>query len=197
MIATDGPAGRPTDLGSPLAGRHRVARDLVRGLGHSVGLEHRRAERGLEGAHHRGRQRRGRRPHEAKAVRGVAFRMARQFGQHRLMNRRRRRVPRRLQLVDPRHERAVAVAGAARHAAPGGERGEERGDEAVNVEERHHVERAVGRRKLQCADDVAGRRAQVAVRQRDELRSRRRSRRVQQERDVVRSGARSTLVGAS
>ena len=65
------------------------------------------------------------------------------------------------------------------------ERGEERGDEAVDVEQRHHVQAAVRGRQAERQRDVRRARGQLPVRERHELRPRRGSRRVQQERDGI------------
>ena len=50
------------------AGRQRIRRHLVRGLGHAVRLEHRRAERRFEIVHHLRRQRRAARADEAQLL---------------------------------------------------------------------------------------------------------------------------------
>ena len=95
-----------------------------------------------------------------------------------------------LELGEPLEEPQLVEARACRRPlAPASSEASSAGDQAVDVEERHDVQAPVvgasrGRR------DVAGRAHEVAVRQRDELRPGRRSRGVQQERDVVGIGRR-------
>ena len=81
----------------------RIARHLVRGLGHSVGLDHRDVEGCLEVVQHADRQRRRRRAHEPEGRRqhlALGGARARHL-QHRLVDRRDRGVPGRSELLDP------------------------------------------------------------------------------------------------
>lgn len=64
------------------------------------------------------------------------------------------------------------------HRAPGRQRGEQSGDEAVHVEQRHDEQRPVVRRQLVGPLDVVQRARQVLVRQQHALRAGGRARRV-------------------
>ena len=70
-------------------------------------------------------------------------------------------------------------------ARAGCKRGEQRADEAMHVEERHHAEAAIALRQLERRADIASRRAEIGLRKRNDLRPRRRSRRLQDECGVV------------
>ena len=61
------------------------------------------------------------------------------------------------------------------------------GDQAVDVKERHHVEAAIGGPEREAARDVRRRGAQVALRERDHLRTRRGARGVEHEREAGRA----------
>ena len=70
------------------------------------------------------------------------------------------------------------------------------GDQPVDVEQGHHVERAVIGRKLERGRDVAGRGPDVGMRQRHDFRPRGGAGGVQDERDVIRFGGTGPAGGA-
>ena len=78
--------------------------------------------------------------------RAMISRLLRGARQDRLVHGRHRRVPGRLGLVHPGKELERVEAGRAEHAAAGAERGQHRADQAVDMEQRHDVEAAVGGR---------------------------------------------------
>ena len=66
-----------------------------------------------------------------------------------------------------------------------GQRGEDAGDQPVDVEERHDLQADVRRRERERAGDVARRGGQVRLRERDQLGPRRGAARMQKQREVV------------
>ena len=154
-MAISGPADRPTVPGFRGLRRQRVRGHLVRRLGHSVGLDQRRAERRLELLDHLRRHRRRRRAHEAQRMARDRLGVVLRARDDRLVHRRHGRVPGRLGLVHPREEPERVEAGRAEHAGPGRDRRQHAGDQAVDVEQRHDVEADVGRRERQRGADVA------------------------------------------
>ena len=103
------------------------------------------------------------------------------------MHRRHRRVPAGPRLLEPAEEAQAVETRSAGDFRSCGQRGEDSGDEAVDVEEGHHVQADVARRELQGVDDVPCRSAHVPLQQRDDLRTRGRARSVQHQRHVVAS----------
>ncbi len=87
--------------------------------------------------------------------------------------------------VDPAMELERVEPGCAHHRRAGRQRGEQPGHDAVDVEQRHHVERTVGRGELQGRRDVPCGPGQVALAQWHDLGSRCRARGVQHQRLVV------------
>ena len=158
-------------------------------LRHAVGLEHRRTERRFERVHHRGRQRRAARADEAQALgahglpRPVA-RLAR-ARQQELMQCGHRRVPGDAVVAGhaPVRERAEFRRHDHGPAAP--ERGQRRGHETVDVEQRHHAHGHIIVRERIAASDVLRRDGKVRVLQRNALRTPRAAARVQHQGDVV------------
>ena len=104
------------------------------------------------------------------------------------MDRRHRGVPGGSEGPDPLEHVCRSEARRAHDAPPTRQRGEQRGHETVDVEQRHHVEAPVVRREGERPRDIAGRSRQIPVRQRNELRTARRPGGVQEERDLVRRG---------
>src|SRR5262249_51798732 len=74
-------------------------------------------------------------------------------------------------------------------ASPGFERGEDGRHQSMDVKERHDVQAAIVRTKLKRPGNVARRSQHVAAEERYELRSRARTRGVEQERNVATGGA--------
>ena len=132
-----------------------------------------------------GRQRRRRRTHEAKTMRG---RLGAVFGSardHRLVHRRHRGVPARVERGHRIEERMVIEARRAHDAAAACQRRQQRPHQAVDVEQRHHIQAAVLRQQTQVRGDVVGRRHQVGLAQRYQLGPGRGARGVQQQRHIV------------
>ena len=88
-------------------------------------------------------------------------------------------------VLEPVEEAQRVEAGRAVDRGAGRERGRDRGDQAVDVEQRHDVEAAVVGRQRQRGADVAGRGREVALQQRHDLGPRGRARGVQHQRLVV------------
>ena len=85
---------RPDRSGLARRRRQRIGRHLVRGFGHAVRFEHRRAERRFQIVHHLRRQRRAARADEAQRL-GARRPALRRLGarEQQLVDRRHRRVP--------------------------------------------------------------------------------------------------------
>ncbi len=177
------------------ARRQGVAGDLVRRLRHAVGLDHGRCEDPLQlGAEPR-RQRRRRGADEAEPPPGDDVGVERRALQHRVMDRRDRRVPGRAALVEPAEDARCVELRRDRHAGARQQR-RQHGHEPVNVEQRHDVEAAIALGEGERRRHVPRRCADVGVRQQHGLGLRRRARRVEHERHVVRpDGVASRLAG--
>ena len=169
-----------------LARRQRVGGHLVRRLGHAVGLDERQREAVA------------RRP--ASAGPGAPRSTSARSAVH--CRRARRRHPRRARAgcggssARPSTRSPPCVGGllperarreAARrdHASAGGQRRERRGDEAVDVEERHGAVARVVRSQPVGGGDRPGRGRQVALADRDALGLARGTARVQEQRDRI------------
>ena len=147
---------RPDRSGLARAGRQRIGRHLVRGFGHAVRLEHRRAERRLEIVHHLRRQRRAARSDEAQLLgAGRLGRAGLDAREQQLVQRRHRRIPRRAVIARDAPERQRVELAGHDHRAAGRQRGQRRRHEAVHVEQRHHAQRHVVGRERVAARDVA------------------------------------------
>ena len=129
------------------------------------------------------RHRGGRRAHEAQAMTGDDLAIVRGARQDRLMHRRHGRVPGRLCLLHPGEETQSIEAWRAKYAAASRERRQQPRHEPVNVKQRHDLEAAILRREGKRLCDVVCRRADILLRQRYDLGSRRRARRMQDESD--------------
>jgi hypothetical protein len=150
----------------------RVRRDLRRGLRHPEGVDHRDAEQAFESACQVGRHRRRRRTDDPQRASPHAARAARARGQNRPMDRRHRRIPGRSKLGQP-IDKAVGIE--ARHAGdarPGGQRGQQPGDEAMHMKQRQHAEQPVAWRQRQGRAHVVRRPTYRGVGQRYDLRPR-------------------------
>ena len=146
VIVEDGDldARRAADrTAATLEGRERVRRHLVAGLGHPIRLDDGAPEGGLETVEHRSGQCGRRRADESEGspIRDVPMRAG--TGQDPLVDGRHGRVPRRIELIDQAEEGRRVERPRRNDAAPRDQRGEKTGDDAVDVEERHHRHAAI------------------------------------------------------
>ncbi len=176
-----GPGGPTHRARLPFGRRKRIARHLVRRLRHPVGFDHRDREDALQLGHHPRRERRRARANEAQ---GRPPRFPARPRQNRLVHGRDRGIPSGLELIQPFEETRRVEPGSAHHARARGQRREQGGRQAVDVEQRHHVQAPVRRREFERARDVPRRVAQVGVRQRHLLGPRRCARGVQHQRHI-------------
>ena len=141
--------------------RQRIRRHLVRGFGHAVRLEHRRAERRFELVHHLRRQRRAARADEAQPLGARRLRRAgsaaRASSSWCIVGTAEYHVTPWSRGDAPERQR-VELAGHDDRAA-GRERGQRRRDQPVHVEQRHHAQRHVVGSERVAARDVAARRS--------------------------------------
>ena len=157
------PAGRPTGRG---AYAERGRGDLAGRLGHAVALDDDLAERV-------GQSRRGPRPAAGPTPSGPGA--ARRARRDRLaaedrQDRRHRVDPGDPALVDERPEPVAVEAPVEHERGAGDERGQQRDDLAVDVEQRQRVEAAVGRGQLVVGGDRPGDVQQLGLGQFDDLR---------------------------
>ena len=173
------PCGAPDRAPLALVRRQRVHGHLVRGLGHSVRLEHGRVEEVFERVAHERRQRGRGGADEPELSRARARRPGALQDGH--VHRGNGRVPGRTAGLEPRHEPERVESRCADDGRAGRDGRQHGRDEAVDVEERHDRKAAVLRGELECSGNGAGRRAEVPFRQRDELRTRGRARGVEEQ----------------
>ena len=174
---------RPGTLCAPL---DRVARHLVRCLGHAVGLDHRRVEQGFELAQRRRRQGRRGRAHEPETVLRCVLSIQMSLRQHRLVDGGHGGGPGRTELRDVLKEAWAVKTCGAHDAATAGDGRQQCAHQPVDVEQRHHVQATIGVRQAQVRGDGARRSEQIGFAQRHEFRSRRGARSLQQQRNSVR-----------
>ena len=117
-------------------------------LRHAVALDHRRAERRFQVAHHLRRQGRRGGAEEAQLHPPDDLPVALRPRQDRLVHGRHRRVPGGPLRIEPAEEAQRVEARRADHRPAARERGQRRRDQPVDVEQRHHVEAGVVRRQL-------------------------------------------------
>ena len=103
------------------------------------------------------------------------------------MDRRYGRVPRWLELLQPAEETRRVEARRAYQAGAGGHGGQQCADQAMDMEERHHAQAAVGGSQSQRLPDVSRRGRHVPVGQRNPLGPGRGPRCMQNQGDVVRA----------
>ncbi len=168
----------PDRAGLAATGTRRVACHLVRCLRHPVCLDHRYSEDRLELLEHpwwkRGRG--GTYEAEAGLLDGLLVRP--RSREDALVHCRNCRVPGWARLAKPRIEALGMKSRRADKAAPRPHRGERGSNETVDMEQRHHVQTAVGRSQLECGGHVLRGGTQISVRQGHQLRARGRSGRV-------------------
>ena len=188
--------GESHGAGRPLRRGQRVGGHLMRGLGHAVGVEYRRpqvvlepsgqlrGERGAAGANESQRtpSRSGCRPISPPA-------------QDQLVDGGNRGVPGHGVVVDQRPELEGVEALRHYHGAARSQRGERRGEQPVDVEERHQTEGDVFGTERVGGDDVVDRRRQVAVAQWNELGPAGRPAGVEHQGDLLRVGRRQVCRG--
>jgi hypothetical protein len=178
------PGAHAHRAGLARGGRQRVGGDLVTGLGHPVGLQHRGVQAALDLGHQLGRQRGAARAGEAQRP-GTGGPLVAGAGQHHPVDGRDRRVPGRPLLAHHRPEAERVERRGHHHGAAGGQRRQRRRQQPVHVEQRHRAQRDVLRAELVGRRDVGDRGHQVAVAQRHPLGPPGGAAGVQHERDVA------------
>ena len=163
----------------------RVAGHLVRGFGHAIGLDHRCVENFFEFANDLRRQRGRRRADEAQRIGGDDILVVRRPCDDGLMHGRHGRVPGGPGFGHPCKKFQRVETGSAENASPARQRRQQSGDETVDVEQRHDVQAAIAGGQLHRIAYVAGRGADIALRQRDDLGAGRGARGVQNKADIV------------
>ena len=178
----------PTVPGLRGAGGRGVARHLVRGLGHRVGLDHGSREQVFQFGHDAGRQRRRGGSDEAQVHAIDDGGVAGGPCHDRLVHGRDRGIPRRVTVGEPCEDLQCAESGRAVHASARVQGGQNARHQPVNVKERHHVHAPVCGLQAKGPADVRGGRTHVAMEQRHDLRARGRAGGVEDKRDVVGPG---------
>ena len=165
--------------------RQRVARDLMRRLGHPVRLDDGHLKNRLQLRHELWGQWRRRGADEAERL-GTWWSLARlDTSQNGIVHRGNGRVPGRPKLGEPGEETGTAEIRRDRHRPRCAQRRQQSGDKPVNVKERHDVQAAIARAQPEGHRNVRGGRPQIPVCQGHSLWLRCRTRGVQDKRDVI------------
>ena len=102
-------------------------------------------------------------------VSGDDLRVIRSSSKNILVYRRHSRVPRLPELIQPLEESSAIKTRCTHHAPARPQRGEQARDESVYVEQRHHVQAAIGLSQRQTRYDVFCRAAKIQMCERDYL----------------------------
>ncbi len=141
----------------------------MRRLGHAISFDQRRAEGRFEFRDDLRRHRRRGRSEEAQRIGGDDVLVLRGAREDRLMHRWHRRVPGRPGLTYPAEEFQRVETGRAEHGAAARKRREQSRDQSMDMKQRHDIQAAIDRRKLQRLGDIACRGADIALRERNDL----------------------------
>ena len=177
-------ADRDADgTGLALARRQRIAGNRRGGsFRHAVEFDDRGAEGPFQLGEHPRRQRRRGGADQAQPDAGDLIRVEPRLGENGLMHGRHGGVPGRRKVAQPAEEAIDVAARRANHASACRKRCHHGGDQTVTMKQRQHVQAAIGFAQLQCCNGAEGRRADIGVRERDDLRPRRRAGREQKQR---------------
>ena len=161
-------AGR---TGLALARRQRIARDERRsGFRHPVGFDHGRLERPLDLLEHAEWQRSRCRAHEAQPKVRQSLATAPGVGENCLMHGGDRGVPRRSKFGQPCKEAVHVASSGTYDARASRKRGQHHVRQTMPMKQWQHVYASIGLAERHRRDRAASRRADIGMRQRDDLR---------------------------